>query len=195
MPLHQGVGICCRCFPPSRLLTKRDETSWLHLPQKLLSFSAVLQVRKHKAPTQQNLQMRYFQAIRVVRESIHLVSTSSPGVLILHVDLANITGSGGWSAALAQAQAFLAQLNLTEKAYVVTGVRGPCVGSIAPIPRLGFGGLCLQDGPAAIRVADYSSVFPAGITTAASWDKSMIFQRGVAMGQEFRDKGANIILA
>ena len=108
---------------------------------------------------------------------------------------ANITGAGGWSAALAQAQAFLAQLNLTEKAYLVTGVAGPCVGSVASIPRLGFGGLCLQDGPAAIRVADYASVFPAGITTAASWDKSMIYQRGVAMGYEFKEKGANVILA
>lgn len=108
--------------------------------------------------------------------------------------IANTTGAGGWTAALAQAQAFLAQLNLTEKAYMVTGVGGPCVGSIAPIPRLGFNGLCLQDGPTSIRVADYASVFPAGITTAASFDKSMIYQRGVALGGEFRAKGANLIL-
>ena len=107
----------------------------------------------------------------------------------------NTTGNGGWEAAYAQAQQFVGQLNLTEKAYLVTGVRGPCVGNIAPIPRLGFNGLCLQDGPAAIRVADYASVFPAGITTASSWDKNFFFQRGAAMGQEFRDKGAHIILA
>ena len=88
----------------------------------------------------------------------------------------------------------MAQLNLTEKAYIVTGVRGPCVGSIASIPRIGFGGLCLQDGPTSIRVADYASVFPAGLTTAASWDKSMIYQRAAAMAQEFKDKGANLIL-
>lgn len=89
----------------------------------------------------------------------------------------------------------MAQLNLTEKAYLVTGIRGPCVGSIAPIPRIGFRGLCLQDGPAAIRVADYSSVFSSGVTAAASWDKARIYERAVAMGQEFRDKGANLILA
>ena len=83
---------------------------------------------------------------------------------------------------------------MTEKAYLVTGVTGPCVGSIAPIPRLGFGGLCLQDGPLAIRVADYASVFPAGITVAASWDKDLIYQRGVAMAEEFRGKGAHIAL-
>ena len=68
---------------------------------------------------------------------------------------------------------------------MVTGVDGPCVGSIAPIPRLGFGGLCLQDGPLAIRQADYASVFPAGLTAAASWDKDLIYQRGAAIGQEF----------
>lgn len=77
---------------------------------------------------------------------------------------------------------------------MVTGVEGPCVGNIPPISRLGFNGLCLQDGPLSIRQADYASVFPAGLTTAASWDKSMIYQRGVAIGQEFMQKGANVIL-
>lgn len=78
---------------------------------------------------------------------------------------------------------------------MVTGVRGPCVGNIAPIPRVNFNGLCLQDGPAAIRVADYASVFPAGITTASTWDKTLFYQRAAAMGQEFKDKGAHVILA
>ncbi len=76
----------------------------------------------------------------------------------------------------------------------MTGIKGPCVGSILPIPRLGFGGLCLQDGPLSIRVADYASVYPAGVTAAASWDKSLIYLRAVAMAQEFKDKGANVIL-
>ncbi|KPI42161.1 putative beta-glucosidase G [Cyphellophora attinorum] len=106
----------------------------------------------------------------------------------------NTTGIG-WDGALEKAQSFLGQLNLTEKVYIVTGVRGPCVGNIAPIPRLNFTGLCLQDGPAAIRVADYASVFPAGITTAATWDKTLFYQRAAAMGQEFKDKGAHVILA
>jgi beta-glucosidase len=106
----------------------------------------------------------------------------------------NTTGIG-WDGALEKAQNFLGQLNLTEKVYIVTGVRGPCVGNIAPIPRLNFTGLCLQDGPAAIRVADYASVFPAGLTTAATWDKTLFYQRAAAMGQEFKDKGAHIILA
>lgn len=76
----------------------------------------------------------------------------------------------------------------------MTGVRGPCVGNIAPIVRLGFGGLCLQDGPLAVRQADYASVFPAGLSAAASWDLGLIYQRGLAMGNEFKGKGANIAL-
>jgi hypothetical protein len=108
--------------------------------------------------------------------------------------IANTTGLGGWSSALSQAKDFVSKLNLSEKAYMVTGVPGPCVGNIAPIARLGFDGLCLQDGPLAVRQADYVSVFPAGLSAAASWDLGLIYQRGMEMGSEFKGKGANIAL-
>lgn len=108
--------------------------------------------------------------------------------------IANATGLGGWTAALAKAKAFVAQLTPEEKALMVTGYPGPCVGNILAIPRLNFPGLCLQDGPLAIRVADYASVFAAGVTVAASWDRSLMYERGLAMGQEFRGKGAQILL-
>lgn len=77
---------------------------------------------------------------------------------------------------------------------MVTGTPGPCVGNIVSIPRLGFPGLCLQDGPLAIRVADYASVFPAGVSAAASFDRDLIYQRGVLMGTEFKGKGAHVAL-
>jgi len=108
--------------------------------------------------------------------------------------LANATGVG-WESALARADDFVRQLNLTEKVYAVTGgVSIPCIGSIAAIPRLNFTGFCLMDGPAGIRAADLASSFPAGLTAAASWDKDLIYQRGQAIGQEFRDKGSQIYL-
>jgi beta-glucosidase len=78
---------------------------------------------------------------------------------------------------------------------MVTGVPGPCTGNIYPIPRLNFSGLCLQDGPTALRDADYVSVFPSGVTLAASWDRQMIYDRALAMGREFRAKGTHIALA
>ncbi|KAK6076215.1 beta-glucosidase g [Seiridium cupressi] len=107
----------------------------------------------------------------------------------------NATGTGVWADAVAKAKAFVALLTLEEKANMVTGTPGPCVGNIYPIPRLNFSGLCLQDGPLAIRVADYASVFEAGVTAASSWDKQILYERGYAMGEEFRAKGSQIALA
>lgn len=106
----------------------------------------------------------------------------------------NATGSGGWYAAYQRAVAATATLNLTEKAFLVTGVEGPCVGNIPALPKIGFKGLCLQDGPLAIREVSYASVFPAGVSVAATWDQDLFYQRGVALGSEFRGKGANVAL-
>jgi beta-glucosidase len=70
-----------------------------------------------------------------------------------------------------------------------------CVGSTGSIPRLGLNhGLCLQDAPAGIRFADYVSVFPAGGTVAASFDRDLFYQRGLAMGREHRGKGVTVQL-
>ena len=73
--------------------------------------------------------------------------------------IANATGTGGWQDALAKARDFVSQLTIEEKADMVTGTPGPCVGNIVAIPRMSFNGLCLHDGPLSIRVADYASVF------------------------------------
>ncbi|KAK8203779.1 glycoside hydrolase family 3 protein [Phyllosticta capitalensis] len=111
----------------------------------------------------------------------------------------NMTGAdaaslSGWAAALEKAEAFVANLTLEEKVSLLTGAPGPCVGNIAPIPRVGFKGLCLQDGPLAIRQATYASVFPAGLSTAASWDRDLMKLRGQYIGEEFRGKGSQVYL-
>ncbi|CAG8956585.1 hypothetical protein HYFRA_00003974 [Hymenoscyphus fraxineus] len=106
----------------------------------------------------------------------------------------NATGVGGWEAALEKAKAFVAQLTPEEKDIMVTGTPGPCVGNIYPIPRVGFPGICLQDGPLGVRTTDLVSVFPAGVSTASSWDRSLIYARSVAMGEEFKAKGARVAL-
>ncbi|KAF4438677.1 beta-glucosidase G [Fusarium austroafricanum] len=105
----------------------------------------------------------------------------------------NATGAG-WEDAFVKAKEFVSKLTLEEKALMVTGTPGPCVGNIPAIERVGFNGLCLQDGPLAIRVADYASVFQAGVSAASSWDKKLLYERGLAMGQEFKAKGAHILL-
>ena len=55
-------------------------------------------------------------------------------------------------------------------------------------------GLCLQDGPLGVRFADYISVFPAGLTAAATWDRDLIYARANALGQEHHDKGVDVLL-
>lgn len=88
-------------------------------------------------------------------------------------------------------------MTLQEKAGLVTGdssAGGTCIGNIAAIPRLSFPGLCSQDGPTALNRADLVSIFPAGLTAAASWDEDLMYQRANALANEFRDKGVNILL-
>jgi beta-glucosidase len=113
---------------------------------------------------------------------------------ITNIVTANATGIG-WEEAHKRAKAFVAQLTLEEKAKMVTGTPGPCVGNIEPVERLGFNGLCLQDGPLSNRVADYVSVFSAGVSAASTWDKDILYERGLLMGKEFRAKGAHVALS
>ncbi|EFQ98009.1 beta-glucosidase 1 [Nannizzia gypsea CBS 118893] len=106
-------------------------------------------------------------------------------------------GEGVWEDAYQKAVAFVSQLTLAEKVNLTTGVgwmQESCVGQVGSIPRLGFRSLCLQDGPLGIRFGDYVTAFPAGINVAATWSKELAYLRGKAMGEEFRDKGADIIL-
>lgn len=103
-----------------------------------------------------------------------------------------IEGLGDWEQAYQQAQEFVSQLTLLEKVNLTTGVgwQGEkCVGETGGIPRLGFRALCLQDSPLGVRFADFVSAFPAGVTIAATWDRTLFYQRGYNMGQEQRDKG------
>jgi beta-glucosidase len=108
--------------------------------------------------------------------------------------LANTTGPGGWEEALVKANAFVALLTIEKKAWMTTGANGPCVGNIGAVPRVGFYGLCLQDSLLGIRAVDYASVFPTGVTVAASWDRELMYQRGVALGAQFKGKGAHVAL-
>ncbi|TGO50862.1 hypothetical protein BCON_0174g00070 [Botryotinia convoluta] len=69
-----------------------------------------------------------------------------------------------------------------------------CIGNISPIPRLNFTGICLNDGPAAVARQDLISVFPSGVTLAATWDRELVYQSYRALGEEFRGKGTHVAL-
>lgn len=45
-----------------------------------------------------------------------------------------------------------------------------------------------------MSIADYVTAFPAGINVGATWSKELAYIRGEAMGEEFRDKGVDVML-
>ncbi len=101
---------------------------------------------------------------------------------------------GVWSNGFAKAKSLLDQMTVEEKVNITTGYTGKCVGFTGTAPRVGLEALCLQDGPAGVRPARRVSQFPAGVTTAATWDRDLMAQRAEALAEEFRDKGVNIWL-
>lgn len=52
----------------------------------------------------------------------------------------------------------------------------------------------MQDSPVGVRDTDYNSVFPSGQTAAATFDRTLMYQRGLAMGQEHKGKGVTVQL-
>ncbi|KAJ6525595.1 glycoside hydrolase superfamily [Mycena capillaripes] len=105
----------------------------------------------------------------------------------------NYTGpfadGGSWTHGFAQAKALVDQM-----VNITTGYTGKCVGFTGQVPRLNLRALCLQDGPAGVRPARRVSQFPAGVTTAATWNRDLMAARGAALGQEFHDKGKSCLL-
>lgn len=88
-------------------------------------------------------------------------------------------------------------MTLAEKTNLTAGTgiyMGRCVGNTGSALRVGIPQLCLQDGPLGVRSTDHNTAFPAGITVGATWDKDLLYRRGVAIGEEFRGKGVNIHL-
>ncbi|KAF2867274.1 beta glucosidase [Massariosphaeria phaeospora] len=102
-----------------------------------------------------------------------------------------------WSESYHKASLLVSNMTLAEKTNITAGsglFMGRCVGNTGSALRVGIPQLCLQDGPLGLRNSDHITAFPAGITVGATWDKDLMFRRGVAMGEEFRGKGVNIHL-
>lgn len=110
-------------------------------------------------------------------------------------------GDGNWTDAYQKARTLVSQLSNEEKNNI-TNPSGPshthgCTGFTGTVERLGFPGICLNDGPSGFRGADNGSStgFPAQIQIGASWSRDLAYQRGKQMGIEFKAKGVNVALA
>ena len=118
-----------------------------------------------------------------------------------------------WDIAYEMAEEFIKKLNLTERVNLLFGTENMkasskiiknetekeflCVGQIDPFKnsKVDFKGICLEDGPAGVRFAKGSSVsWQASINTAATFNKTLMYEIGKAQGEENKYKGINVML-
>ncbi|KAM6486816.1 glycoside hydrolase family 3 protein [Trichoderma sp. SZMC 28011] len=102
-----------------------------------------------------------------------------------------------WRQSYAKAKALVDSMTLAEKTNITAGTgiyMGRCAGNTGSALRVGIPQLCLNDSPAGVRHADNVTAFPDGITVGATFDKTLMYQRGVAIGKENRGKGVNVWL-
>ncbi|MDI1256784.1 MAG: glycoside hydrolase family 3 C-terminal domain-containing protein [Flavobacterium sp.] len=86
----------------------------------------------------------------------------------------------------------LSQMTLEEKIDYIGGYKDFY---IRGIERLGLPEIKMTDGPVGTRNYGSTTAYPASILTAATWDKSLAMQLGVALGKDARERGVHILLA
>ncbi len=93
----------------------------------------------------------------------------------------------------------LAQMTLKEKVALLSGIDN---WRTAAIPHLGIRSVVMTDGPHGVRTeatSDYRPVgpataFPTGISMAASWDPALIERVAMALAEETRALGCDVLL-
>lgn len=97
----------------------------------------------------------------------------------------------------------LEKLTLEEKACLLSGHKSWHTNKVS---RVGLPSIFLTDGPHGLRKkkegdkiaglgqTELSTCFPAACTTGSSWNKGLLYEMGVAMGEECRHYNVNLIL-
>ncbi|CCE29493.1 probable beta-glucosidase precursor [Claviceps purpurea 20.1] len=106
-----------------------------------------------------------------------------------------MTGGSEWATAHGKAKALVAKISLLERVSLTGGAfsKTGCSGTIAPIPRLNFSGMCLSDSGNGLRNTDIVNAYPAGCRSSRRRE-ALTRKRGAAMGGEFGRKGLNVFL-
>ncbi len=91
----------------------------------------------------------------------------------------------------AKAAELVSKMTLEEKIDYIGGYNGFY---IRAIEHLGIPEIRMADGPQGVRNNTKSTLFPSGITTASSWDRGLMYNMGVGLGQDSRARGVHILL-
>lgn len=88
----------------------------------------------------------------------------------------------------------VAQLSLEEKISLLTGASGM---TTAEIERLKIQAKQFADGPHGVRTKNEakSTLFPNLCCVGATWNKELVYQMGVALGDECIEQGIDLLLA
>lgn len=91
-----------------------------------------------------------------------------------------------------RARQLTAQMTLREKIDYLGGLTSF---SLRGMPRLGIPEILLADGPVGIRNhAPHSTLYPASILTAATWNRGLVNRLGSSLGDDARARGVGILL-
>lgn len=111
-----------------------------------------------------------------------------------------------WEEAYSKARSLVQQMTAEEKYSRMWGQGwdGPLadwwyIGNIPAVPRLGIPPLNMQDSSAGFRskwseMVGTGTCWPSMLAAAASWSPELVRDFGAALGQEFKTKGANVLL-
>ena len=91
-----------------------------------------------------------------------------------------------------RAAALVEQMTLEEKCAYIGGSKDGFY--IRPIERLGIPLIRMADGPQGVRNNTKSTLFACGVAAAASWNEDVVYEMGVALGQDSRARGVHILL-
>lgn len=90
-----------------------------------------------------------------------------------------------------RAAEIVSQMTLEEKIAYIGGHEDWYV---RPVERLGLPAVRMADGPQGVRNNTMSTLYPSGVAAAATWDRSLLRQMGVALGYDSRARGVHILL-
>jgi beta-glucosidase len=102
----------------------------------------------------------------------------------------------------AKIQSYLSQMTIQQKLDYIHGV-APAAGpglpnstgaSIAAIPSLGLPEIRTTDGPNGVRSDVPSTLYPAALLLAATWNPDLAWAKGIGVGQDARARGFHIWL-
>lgn len=114
--------------------------------------------------------------------------------------LLTIAGCLAFAAAYAQlipaeaaqrARELVARMTLEEKIDYLSGYTSF---TLRPIERLGIPEIRLADGPQGIRNNTKSTLYPAGVLSAATWNRDLMRRLGQGLGQDAKARGVRILL-